>query len=118
MNKMIASILTGAVLLAATSVFGQTGTTGQEKPEQAKPAQKGPAGTAPKPGSSSVVIRQSGSGNRAVVRQSASGTTTETVVSHGGTNSVEVSHDGRSSVVIEQREKAQQARPDTTKKKQ
>jgi hypothetical protein len=40
------------------------------------------------------------------------------VVSHGGTNSVEVSHDGRSSVVIEQREKAQQARPDTTKKKQ
>lgn len=115
MNKMIASILTGTVLLAATSVFGQTG-AGQEKPEAAKPAQDGPA-AAPKQGSSSVVIRQSGSGNRAVVRQSASGTTTETVVSHGGTNSVEVSHDGHSSVVIEQREKAQ-ARPDTTKKKQ
>ena len=50
MNKMIASILASTALLAATSVFGETGTPAKEKPEQAKPGQDNPAGTHPKTG--------------------------------------------------------------------
>ncbi|KAB7726148.1 hypothetical protein F5984_25050 [Rudanella paleaurantiibacter] len=67
---------------------------------------------------STVVIRQSGSGNRAVVRQSARGVGTEVVEARGNTNSVEVRHDGRSTVVIEQQERPASKRPGPPPRKQ
>ncbi|RYF74945.1 MAG: hypothetical protein EOO39_07725 [Cytophagaceae bacterium] len=113
MITIMTSVLTGIALLTTTVVFGQA-QSGQEKPTSDNPAV-----STPKNGNSSVVVRQSGSGNRAVIHQSANGTTTETVVSHGGTNSVEVSHDGHSKVVIDQREATPQRKPqpDSTKRK-
>lgn len=111
MITILPTILTGVALLTTTVVFGQA------QPSQEKPASDAPAVSTPKRGNSSVVIRQSGSGNRAVVHQSASGTTTETVVSQGGTNRVEVSHDGHSKVVIDQREVTPQGKPQPDSKK-
>ncbi|WP_019988862.1 hypothetical protein [Rudanella lutea] len=101
----------GALLLASAA-FGQTRTE-RVPPE---PDLNTPVGS-PQVGSK-VVIRQSGSGNRAVVRQSVQGVTTEVTQVRGNSNSVEVRHDGRTTVVIEQQERPRLKRPGQAPRKQ